>query len=62
MKLDNYNNNVLKIFLFLSLLVFYFIWWSPFIPSRNIDEVFTYNHIWLKYQFEAALVLRQPWF
>ena len=25
----------------------YFIWWSPFIPSRNLDEVFTYNHIWL---------------
>ena len=22
-----------------------FIWWSPFIPSRNLDEVFTYNHI-----------------
>ena len=24
-----------------------FIWWSPFIPSRNLDEVVTYNHIWL---------------
>ena len=24
-----------------------FIWWSPFIPSSNLDEVFTYNHIWL---------------
>ena len=21
------------------------IWWSPFIPSRNLDDVFTY--IWL---------------
>ena len=21
------------------------IWWSPFISSRNFDEVFTYNHI-----------------
>ena len=20
-------------------------WWSPFIPSRNLDEVFTYNHM-----------------
>ena len=20
-------------------------WWSPFIPSRNLDEVFTYTHI-----------------
>ena len=24
-----------------------FIWWSPSIPFRNLDEVFTYNHIWL---------------
>ena len=30
-----------------------FIWWSLFIPSRNLDEVFTHNHgyaymhIWL---------------
>ena len=22
-----------------------FIWWSPFIPSRNLDEVFTYNQM-----------------
>ena len=21
------------------------IWWSPLIPSRNLDEVFTYNQI-----------------
>ena len=21
------------------------VWWSPFITSRNLDEVFTYNHI-----------------
>ena len=39
-----------------------FIWWSPFIPSRNLDEVFTYNHIWLKCPFEADLMLRHPWF
>ena len=24
-----------------------FIWWIPFIPSKNLDEVFTYNHLWL---------------
>ena len=30
--------------------------------SRNLYEVFTYNHIWLKYPFEAALMLRHPWF
>ena len=23
----------------------YCIWWSPFIPSRNLDEVFIYNHM-----------------
>ena len=21
------------------------LWWSPFIPFRNLDEVFTYNHM-----------------
>ena len=26
---------------------YFFIWWSHFIPSRNLDEVFTYNHVWL---------------
>ena len=20
-------------------------WWSPFIPSRNLNELFTYNHM-----------------
>ena len=25
----------------------YFIWWSPFIPSNNLDNVFTYNHIYM---------------
>ena len=27
--------------------IYFFIWWSPFITSRNLDEVFTYNHVWL---------------
>ena len=22
-----------------------FIWWSPFIASRNLDDIFTYNHM-----------------
>ena len=26
----------------LSLLL---LWWSPFIPSRNLDVTFTYNHM-----------------
>ena len=25
------------------------IWWNPFIPSRNLDELFTYNHMALMY-------------
>ena len=31
------------------IIVVIFIWWSPFIPSRNLDEVFTYNHIALMF-------------
>ena len=30
--------------LYLSLLLLLF-WWSPFIPSRYLDEVITYNHM-----------------
>ena len=29
------------------LLFVIFIWWSPFIPSSNLDEVFTYNYIYM---------------
>ena len=32
---------------YIVIVIVIFIWWSPFIPSRNLDEVFTYNHIWL---------------
>ena len=28
-------------------IVVIFIWWSPFIPTRNLNEVFTYIHTWL---------------
>ena len=36
------------IYIYIVIIIFViFIWWSPFIPSRNLDEVFTYNHIWL---------------
>ena len=40
----------------------YFIWWSPFIPSRNLDEVFTYNHMALmslpsRSRVKASMVL-----
>ena len=23
----------------------YFIWWSTLVPSRNLDDVFDYNHL-----------------
>ena len=29
----------------IDIVIFIVIWWIPFIPSRNLDEVFTYNHI-----------------
>ena len=32
---------------YVIVILLFCIWWSPFIPSRNLDEVFTYNHIWL---------------
>ena len=42
------NFNYIDIYIYIYILLFFFfIWWSPFIPSRNLDEVFTYNHIWL---------------
>ena len=51
------------VFVYISYCYFViFIWWSPFIPSRNLDAVFTYNHIWLLCPLEAALMLRHPWF
>ena len=37
-------------------------WLSPFNPSRNLDDIFTYKHIWLKCPFKATLMLRHPWF
>ena len=32
----------LTIYIYILLLLFR---WSPFIPSRNLDQVFTYNHM-----------------
>ena len=34
-------------YIHIVIVIVIFIWWSPFIPSRNLDEVFTYNHVWL---------------
>ena len=36
--------------------------WGLFILSRNSNEVFIYNHIWIECPFEAAHMLRHPWF
>ena len=43
-------------------IVYIFIWWSLFIPSRDLDEVFTYNHMILmslrsRYHVKASMVL-----
>ena len=43
------------------MLLFLF-WWSPFIPTRNLDEVFTNNHISLislgsRPRIKASMVL-----
>ena len=43
-----YRDDIISInSLFIVIVIVIFIWRSPFIPSRNLDEVFTYNHIWL---------------
>ena len=41
------------IYIYIVIVIVIFIWWSPFIPSRNLDEVFTYNHM-------ALISLRSP--
>ena len=40
-------NSINDYSLYIVIVIVIFIWWSPFIPSRNLDEVFTYNHTWL---------------
>ena len=45
--LDKYKILYRKICLYIVIVIVIFIWWSPFISSRNLDEVFTYNHIGL---------------
>ena len=34
--------NILKN-IYIYILLFYFIWWSPFIPSMNLDELLIYR-------------------
>ena len=42
-----YHIQYVNIFVYIPIVICYcyFIWWSPFIPSRNLDEVFNYNHM-----------------
>ena len=35
------------IYMYVYIVIVILFWWSPSIPSRNLYEVFTYNHIWL---------------
>ena len=54
---------LLCIYIYIYIVNFVILFWgSTFIPSRNLDEVFTYNHIWLLCSFEDVIVLRHPWF
>ena len=50
-----------NVYIVIFVVIVIFIWWSPFIPNRNLYDIFTYNHMTLMY-FEAALMLRHPWF
>ena len=42
------------IYIYIFVIFVIFISWSPFIPSKNLDEVFTYNHM--------DITLRHPLF
>ena len=46
-KYKNYSLIINNIYKYIDVYIVIVILWSPFIPSRNLDEVFTYNHIWL---------------
>ena len=37
-------NIYIYIYIYIYIVIVVFIWWSPFIPSRNLYDVFTYNH------------------
>ena len=37
---------IITAYIFVLLLLF-LLWWSSFIPSRNLDEVFTHNHLYI---------------
>ena len=47
--MQQYRTNIecIHVYIFIVIVIFIFIWWSSFITSRKLDEVFTYNHIWL---------------
>ena len=37
----------ISVYIVIVIVIVIVIWWSPFIHSRNLDEVFIYNHVWL---------------
>ena len=45
--------------IYIVIVIVIIIWWSPFIPSRNLDEVFTYNHIRSRSHVKASMVLKR---
>ena len=52
------------IYIYIILYIVIVILCSPYIPSRNLDEVFTYNHVALislrnRYLVKASMVLNE---
>ena len=35
------------IYIYIYIVIVILFYWIPLIPSRNLYEVFTYNHIWI---------------
>ena len=57
-----YYGTYIIIMYIISLLLYLYFWWSPFIPFRNLDEVFTNKHmalmsIIIRSRVNASMVL-----
>ena len=53
LKGTNYNK---KLVIYIYIVIVILFWWRHYIPSRNLDEVFTYIHMAI--MFKSSLVLR----
>ena len=55
---------VIDTLLYITTVLLLLFWYSPFMPSRHLDEVFTYNHMALMYlrscyRVKASMVLKR---